>query len=307
MSNARALAERREKPNFSAENTAAARALSASIDRPPVRNPDALAAGFLGWKFTVLLRVPPLRRLAHRSWQRLIPGIVGYLNARTHHIDAALKAAVEGGTRQVLILGAGYDTRAYRLVELAGIPVFEVDQSSTQARKLRLLAKAVGPAARRDVHNVSADVLDPELIDVLIAEGLDRDLPTFVIFEGLSYYLRPDEHDALLEALREGLRGEITIVFDYLYQEALDRDPEFRRAYGAIAYLEKKGQPYRFGIPRAGLAVYVKEHGFEVVSDFSPTEMEDTYLRYPDGELAEPAFFAYGMALVRRPASDSPA
>jgi len=292
-------AEITSEPNFSAENVAAARALSARIQRPPVGNPDYLAQDFLGWKFTIILNVPPLRWIAYRMWDRLIPGIVGYLNARTHIIDATVKAAVGRGVGQVLILGAGYDSRAYRLTELDQAVIFEVDGAATLRRKEAVIIKRLG-GVRPNVHFIDGVVGDDALAAQLEKAGLKRGEPILVVFEGLSYYLSSEDHDALFAFLCDEFHSDVEIIFDYLYQEALDGDPRFLAAKGAIEYLRKKGQPYRFGIPVGGVGAYVSQYGFELVEDLAPGEMEDRYLRHDSGELAEPAFVAYGMAAARR-------
>lgn len=99
------------KPILSAEKVAAVRAIGA-LD-PLVNNPDCLARHFLGIKHRIL--VWALSRsfgVGRRLLEKKGPGVYWYLQARTKHIDHSIEQGLADGIRQVVILGAGYDTRA---------------------------------------------------------------------------------------------------------------------------------------------------------------------------------------------------
>src|SRR4051812_40451363 len=117
---------------FSAEVAAYTRAVGRRD--PATANPDHLAERILSFRFRLLL-LPGLRHLARLFYNRLVPGMYLYHQARTKHFDDLLLADL-GKIRQVVILGAGLDTRPYRFVSrLAGVRVFEVDHPGTGAWK----------------------------------------------------------------------------------------------------------------------------------------------------------------------------
>lgn len=117
---------------------------------------------------------------------------------RTLAIDTAVRDAIERGARQLVILGAGYDGRAWRMQELAGVKVFEVDHPATQGAK-RDRVKDLPPAIGA-VTFVPIDFERQKLRDVLQSSGYDASVPTCWIWEGVVMYLTP-------EAMRETLAG----------------------------------------------------------------------------------------------------
>ena len=123
------------------------RAAGTLVPEAELRGPDDLAARFIApaLSATALVKVPLLRRLAPLIVERLIPGGLWFEIARTRGMDDALLEEVAAGARQVVILGAGLDSRAYRMAsELAGTTVFEVDHPVTAAYKAQRVKAVVG-------------------------------------------------------------------------------------------------------------------------------------------------------------------
>ena len=110
---------------------------------PPVRsaeiaNDDHLADVFLLPLHRIMNRVP---RLTRRLFDRLMPGAVAYFNARTRHFDAIVSRQIDAGIDQLVVLGAGFDSRAMRFdARLGDVRVFEVDVADVIALKSRHLA-----------------------------------------------------------------------------------------------------------------------------------------------------------------------
>jgi methyltransferase (TIGR00027 family) len=293
------MAGSRQKPNFSAETVAAARDSASTRYSPPVANPDHLAKEFLGPRWRLVRAIPPLHTVAVRAWERRAPGVYHYMNARTHHIDRVVREEAEGGVGQVVILGAGYDTRAYRLPELREARVFEVDLEPTQARKRDILRRALGGVPSH-VSHVVADLERDDPFEALGRAGFDPERRCCFVCEGLVYYLPEVSAETLFSTIAGRTATGSSIVFDYLYREALEGDGGgYPGARQVIRYLERRGQPYRFGIPEGGLAEWLAPLGFTVVSDLSPGEMQDRYLRAADGVPVGTAFAAYGMGWAR--------
>ncbi|MGH3972135.1 MAG: class I SAM-dependent methyltransferase [Pseudonocardiaceae bacterium] len=290
---------RDDRPDFSAESAAAARAYSHRKQTGPERNPDHLAHLFLGPGYGFVYRVDPLAKLAYVVWQRRIPGIVRYLNARTQHIDRVLREAVCDGAIQVVILGAGYDTRAWRLRdELAGIPVFEVDRRGTQRRKREVARRTLGTTPENlryvEVDFGQADTLFPRLRE----HGYADRWCTLFVWEGVSYYLPPEDVDALLANVAANAVPGSSIVFDYLYRSVLDGGSTCYGAEGARRYLERRGQPFRSGLPDGDSAGFLRERGYQLVEDLDPDAMRQTYLQSASTPLDGQIFGGYGMVLA---------
>jgi methyltransferase (TIGR00027 family) len=130
---------------------------------------------------------------------------------RTATIDNAVREAIAGGARQLVILGAGYDGRAWRIPELAGVEVFEVDHPATQGSK-RAHANELPPPIGT-ITFVSIDFERESLDSVLDRAGHDPGLPTCWIWEGVVMYLTRDTMRATLgDIARRSVRGSTLIV-----------------------------------------------------------------------------------------------
>jgi methyltransferase (TIGR00027 family) len=132
---------------------------------------------------------------------------------RTTAIDDAVRIAIACGARQLVILGAGYDGRAWRLPELADVNVFEVDHPATQADKCARVAAL--PPAIGTVRFVAIDFERESLDTVLESAGHDRSLPTCWIWEGVVMYLTREAMHATLAAVAARSAAGSTLIVNY--------------------------------------------------------------------------------------------
>jgi methyltransferase (TIGR00027 family) len=148
------------------------------------------------------------KRSAQVESARVMADMIGL---RTATIDRAVREAIEGGAKQLVILGAGYDGRAWRLRELAGVRVFEVDHPATQSVKRARVAELPPPIG--DVTFVSIDFARESLDAVLERAGHDRWQATCWIWEGVVMYLTHDVMRATLgDIAGRSARGSTLIV-----------------------------------------------------------------------------------------------
>ena len=144
-----------------------------------------------------LCRVPGVPDLVSRFIDRRWAGTRSSAVARTRVIDDAIRAAVDRGIEQLVILGAGFDSRAYRLEVLKHTTIFEVDHPSTFAKKQTILQRAL-PNLPRNVRFVPTDFHEVELSLLMEAAGYSRVAPTFILWEGVTPYLTEAAVDATL-------------------------------------------------------------------------------------------------------------
>jgi len=107
--------------------------------------------------------------------ERLIPGARNSIIARVRYFDDIVKSSIGDGLEQLVILGAGYDTRAYRIEGLKNVRVFEVDQPATQKRKVEKIKEIFGSLPSY-VTYVSIDIGVDKLDQRLLESGYDRSL-----------------------------------------------------------------------------------------------------------------------------------
>jgi methyltransferase (TIGR00027 family) len=262
-----------------AESVCALRAVAAKHADPKIRNPDYLAERLVGPEFW---RASPFRNDPDRA--RHNPNYF-WVNARTHHIDALLVDALSTGATQVVNLGAGLDSRAYRFRErFPRARFFELDLPAMIAAKRERVVKILGAVPDRVVL-VPTDFTARPLDQVLRDAGYDRTQRTFFIWEGVTMYLPEAADVSTLRFLRSGAASGSAIVYDYVLDAALR--PDGGGLYGAkttAAYLASVGEPLLTGWSRDQAAALATRAGLLVVSDLGPAELTARYLIGSDGQ-----------------------
>jgi methyltransferase (TIGR00027 family) len=265
---------RDEEASFTARWVAACRGLSGLL--PPAHRliDDPLGLAFGG---RAARAIAGLGRLAPRTAARLVPHAgplshtLVWLQIRSRAIDDAVRAFVEAGGRQIVLLGAGFDARAVRLHHvLGGATVFEVDHPATQRAKQRELARALAEAPRPSapVRYVAWDFEKEalsDLPDALVRAGLDRDARVLTIWEGVTMYLTPSAIDESVRAIaRFGAAGSVLAMtyFDVAFVRSPSRGVRIMSA--AVARL---GEPWRFGWDPAALPAWLEARGFALEKD----------------------------------------
>lgn len=279
----------RNRASRTAEQVALFRALETARGRDRVFD-DPLAVRFLGGGYRLLARAARVRpvgagleRLIDRRWPGPRPSAV----ARTRLIDDLVTAALERGVRQVLLLGAGYDSRAYRLPGIERATVFEADHPATQAVKRRLVGAAVRPERRAHVRFVAVDLLAADLGEALLAGGFAAGEPTVVVWEGVTNYLSEPAVDGTLRRLAGLSAAGSTLIMTYVSKAVLDGEIDAGPWPEAV---RRAGEPWTFGFDPARLGGYLAGRGLRLTLDMSTEDAADRYLR-PLGRAERAATF----------------
>jgi methyltransferase (TIGR00027 family) len=198
---------RRDRPSLTASLVASVRAVYTALPAPYNLAPDPVAAELLPPILTLPARVAGLSGRAapavHRALSAVSLGLTQHVALRTRAIDDALRDGIAHGAAQLVVLGAGLDSRAERLPELEGARVFEVDHPSTHRFKAERLRRAGTRSRALTVARVAIDFERDRLHDVLCAAGFDPTARSFWIWEGVTVYLTPEAISATLRAVAE--------------------------------------------------------------------------------------------------------
>ncbi|WP_436520285.1 class I SAM-dependent methyltransferase [Actinoplanes sp. HUAS TT8] len=221
-----------------------------------------------------LARVPAIGRRVERYIDRRWPaGPRASAVARTRLIDDLTVEALHRDVRQVVLLGAGFDSRAYRLPGIDAARVFEVDHPATQATKERLVHGVVGLPQRGHVRFVPVDLITGDLDAELRSAGFTAGEPAVIIWEGVTNYLTAAAVDATLRQIAH-FKG--TIIFTYVDRVALDGDrPGIAEWHAAV---RDGGEPWTFGFVPAELPEYLAARGLRLTLDESARTAADRYL-----------------------------
>jgi len=240
---------------------------------------DPAASKLMGPFWGCLSRNRFFRRRFIQQLEREDTGIANWIVGRTRYIDDFLKAEIEQGTKQLVILGAGYDTRAYRLRELQEqVRVLEIDHLTTLKFKVAKVRIALKSFPKNLIY-VPIDFAVESLEAKLVPKIYDRNLRTLFIWEGVTMYLRAEAVDQTLAFIAGNSGKGSSVVFDYSFESVVDGitdSMEVRKLRQTAANLR---EPLLFGIREDSIGEFLSSRGFDLVQNLSGKSLEDAYFK----------------------------
>ena len=251
-----------------------------------IRNPDYMAGQFLSpafWFWTALDEDYDQSKKFIKFYR-----VSSYytFNACTKHIDGILQKAAGNGLQQVVIIGAGLDSRAYRFnKQMPNIRFFEVDLPAAVAQKKELVQAAVGKPPTT-VSYVSVDYRNGGIDGALKRVGYDRKQKTLFICEGVTRYVDAATVDRTLQFIAKNAAAGSELVFDYIPHDIASGDfSKMKWARFQAVRMAAYGHPWKFGIAEDKAGEFVTSRGFGVVSDLGAGELTQRYLIRSDGSI----------------------
>jgi methyltransferase (TIGR00027 family) len=209
--------------------------------------------------------------------ERQFPGLGNSIVARVRYFDDFVKASVKKGTRQLVILGAGYDTRAYRIENLKGdVRVYEMDHPDTQAVKKRIIGKIFGHLPENVVY-VPIDFTRENLDNLLFAEGFDRSKKTLFLLEGLVMYIPQEAVDQTLGFIVKTFGKGSEVLFDTYPRSLVDGTDTGDIAANIREFTKRSGEPLRFGMPDGEDSRFLADRGFTNIQVVPSSEYRRLY------------------------------
>jgi methyltransferase (TIGR00027 family) len=275
-------AMRADRPSRTAQHNALFRAIEQGLPHPLFQDP--WARRFLRGRYRLVagLPAPFLARAIDRRW----PGPRAAVCVRTRYIDDAIGERTSAGLDQLVLLGAGFDSRAHRLPGIDRVRVFEVDHPTTQAMKRNVVGR---PPAH--VVYVPFDFSRDRLAEVLAGGGFEAGRRTLFVWEGVTNYL----DEASVDATLRFVAGSGTdLIFTYIDRTILDGAPRFEGAAESMAYVRRLGEPFTFGFDPAALPLSLRGRGLELLEDLSLAAAAERY--YAVGRPPVSAFYHVAVA-----------
>ena len=208
-------------------------------------------------------------------YERMAPGATAFVIGRERCIDDFLKACLSEGLDQVVLLGAGFDTRAYRIAGIERTRVFEIDQSATQEVKLQRLKKILDPLPAH-VTFLPVDFNTQTLGERLQSGGYNERGKTLFIWQGVTYFLTAEGVDGTLSFIANNSGPGSAVIFDYCYNETL-RDTS--GGYGKLLRQSAQviGEAYMFKIDQGQVGLFLTQRGFCDVRDIPVENLKSMY------------------------------
>jgi methyltransferase (TIGR00027 family) len=273
------------KESRTAEFTCFGRACAAQEADERFRGPDYLAEVLIPPIPKLIIKLAPVRQVFIRKF--FAPGIYPYVMARTKVMDAVFAAALEERFDQIVLLGAGFDTRALRFADRNhGTRVFELDIATTQQPKIEVL--------RRKRLHIPAELcfapidFDKEDIhEALRKAGYVDGQKCLFVWEGVTMYLSTQAVDGTLAFIRSAASSGSRVAFDYIDASVLRRENRFYGEREAFEMVAKVGEGWKFGLEEGAIDTFLNERGFELIAHYTPAELEKAFMTTADGSLYE--------------------
>lgn len=209
-----------------------------------------------------------------------MPGVFEYVLARTAFFDDVFTSALNEDIPQIVILGAGYDSRAYRFSDLnKSSRIIELDNEATQSRKMNHLKKFKIEIPEQ-VTIAPIDFNKDSLKDVLQRAGYKGDKKALFIWEGVCMYLEPKSVDGILEFIAHSSHRESVIAFDYAITFSDNSSQDY---YGAeeIRKIMEQHHPneiFKFTIDEHKIEPYLGRRGLKIVKHFDHKQVDKSFL-----------------------------
>jgi methyltransferase (TIGR00027 family) len=220
----------------------------------------------------------PLRSFLTRLWVNwMFPGVHNAVISRVRYMDECVIKCLKNGLEQMVIIGAGYDTRAYRFKGLAEkVDVFELDHPATQNRKKEKLKEIYGSPPGHVTH-IPIHLDKDKLSEKLFEGGYDQSKKTLFIMEGLVMYLPPPYVEKILTFIKTTSGPGSWVTFDYLPPSMIDGTIRAKEGKNMVKGVKKWGEPFRFGLNHKDAKDFLLSQGFCNIDTIHAPELKKVY------------------------------
>lgn len=268
----------REKPSQMAEGIAMQRFAESCKEEDERICYDPYAVHFIRPEIIEFGRKHPeeAKELIQKN-ESLFPGLSSSIMARVRYFDDLIKKSIEKGLEQLVILGAGYDTRAYRIEELKDdINIFEVDHPHTQGFKIGKIKEIFG-STPNTVTYVPVDFETEKFSEKILNKGYNRSKKTLFVLEGLVMYIPPEAVSEIFSFIMKNSCKGSEVIFDYYPQSVVDGTCKLEVGQNIRNHLIKIEEPLQFGIEKEEMENFLKEFGFSNIENVTSADYKKAY------------------------------
>lgn len=237
---------------------------------------DPVVRELVGGPIKLMMRFAGMRDYTVKRTDAVAKGIYGVQICRTRYIDDAVQAAISQGIRQLVILGAGFDTRPYRLPEMVSVKVFEVDLPTVQDDKKKKLQKYLGRLPDY-VTFIPIDFDTQTLEAVFSGIAFNPSRPAIFIWEGVTQYISEEAVRQTLAFVGKSAPGSI-IVFTYVLKSIIERRSDIPDADHMMDVVAKQS-PWVFGLEPSGISDFLKPYHLSLIADVGNADYQEKYLK----------------------------
>ncbi len=232
------------------------------------------------------------------SYNKMMPGVNGAIVSRIRFIDEVVEQCLSSGFRQMVIIGAGYDTRAYRIDGVSEkLKVFEVDHPLTTEIKTKTITD-IFHGLPGHVTYVPVIFGQDRMDQKLIGNGFQKGLKTLFIAEGLLMYIPPQAVDDLLAFITAASSPDSILVADYFPSDVIDGTSPLKEAMVLKQFVENEASTLMFGIEEGTAFDFFDHRGFYNINLVSAPSLKQAYFKGESTKRQVSSMFNFVKALV---------
>ena len=218
-------------------------------------------------------------KLINFSWSFFPKGIYEYVIARTKFIDKIFKNSIQKNIDQIVIFGAGFDSRAIRFNNInKKTKIYELDSLHTQNEKIMQFKKK-GIFLPDKIIFIAIDFNTESILKKLLQNGFDSKKRTLFLMEGLIMYLNNEAVDKLFKIIYDLASPGGEVIFDYIYASVLRKENIY---YGEKSIYDKVNsvqESWLFGIEKGEIGSFIKKYKFSLIKNLTSEDMEKMYFK----------------------------
>jgi methyltransferase (TIGR00027 family) len=271
------------KTSRTAEFTCMSRAASYRETRECYKGTDNIAYILVPGFIRLVLRFPRICHLYHKFFAP--KGIYEYVIARTKYIDSVFMDALEKGFDQIVIFGAGFDSRAQRFDYLnRSTRIFELDAPITQEEKLKAF-KQKSIMIPENLAFVPINFNKERLPEKLPHAGFEEGRKSLFLLEGVTMYLSHAAIESTFGYIRDVSGRGSLVVFDYIYAAVLRQEHRYYGERNIFRTVSKAGEGWSFALEEGEIEDFLSTYGFHIKDHSSAQELEERYFKNQEGEI----------------------
>lgn len=207
----------------------------------------------------------------------LSKGVLGALLGRTKYIDDAVTEAIANNIDQLVILGAGLDTRPYRISGIDRVKIVEVDLAIMQNFKKEKLKEHLG-ALPVNITFAPIDFNSQSLDEVLTSNELDFTRPILFIWEGVTQYITAEAVRNTLRFIAKAPSGSM-LVFSYVLKSVINKNYNAEETETMLDFFQSKNQSWIFGLDPSSINDFIAEFNLTLVEEVSAPYYQENYFK----------------------------
>jgi len=235
--------------------------------------------------FVIIMRSPRIWNFVMNMGEKSSPGVIGGILCRTRYIDDVLNNAIKEGVGAVVNLGAGMDSRAFRIPGIGNIKYFELDLPEVLKAKRAYVGKKIGELPS-NVSLVPIDFNSQDLGEELKKAGYALSSKTLFIWEGVTQYISKEAVDNTIKYVAQASTGS-KVVFTYVLESFINGSCVPDGLNSIYKRFLKKKKPLWFcGFEPADMREYLSKYSLSLIEDIGHEEFLERYVKPKGRDLA---------------------